>query len=371
MTWYKKATLSSSQPSTRQWWSREVNGDSEVYEISTTLGKEMDLLALKKNIVDNIAEKLDYARQSRQQMYQSEDVESVALCPVCEQSSQSAQVEVTVYGARYASCQHCSHVYVLERPEPSAIERFYTHNSQYASTYTDKATAELRLQSIAVPWCKWMLQTYQNAYGCAPKKILDVGAGAGHFVAACRRLGLEAQGIELSQDSRQFAAKVWDIKLDGGDFVDLAESYRGVDVVTFWGVLEHVPNPNALVQSAYELLLRSQAGLIVSKVPRWDCLSTAIQRLNTDTVLRHLDPAGHIMCFTDSSLAELLARQHFAPCAAWYYGMDVYETLMQLGHNLGRYEVLMETAQLQTALQQSIDEHTFSDGLTLAALPQK
>ena len=75
------------------------------------------------------------------------------------------------------------------------------------------------------------------------------------------------------------------------------------------------------------------------------------------------------MLFTDASAAELYYLHKFKPIAAWYYGMDVYETLMQIGNHTGEFNALLKTGELQMELQQFIDEARFSDGLTLVGIP--
>lgn len=369
--WYKKEPLSSVQSNNKEIWSREIDGKTLSFEVDTYLGKKTDLLSLKKNIVDNLKDKVKYYQESRKEIYKPDNVEDVESCPVCQESAKNTNLEVDIYGAQYASCNNCSHVYVLKRPTNTTIEGFYLNDVTYAATYTDKKSAESRLNAIAVPWRDWMIEVYTKAHGEAPKKILDVGSGAGHFVEACRRAGMEADGVELSQSSRDFAKEIWGIELDGRDFVEVAKEYGGYDVVTFWGLLEHTPNPGQILSAAYDIVSQSKGGMVISKVPRWDSLSAAIQILNNDTIIRHLDPMGHIMCFTDSSAAELYHKCGFSPNAAWYYGMDVYETFMQLGHTTDNYAVLTETGDLQTELQQFIDDIKYSDGLTLAGVPNK
>ena len=79
---------------------------------------------------------------------------------------------------------------------------------------------------------------------------------------------------------------------------------------------------------------------------------------------------GHIMAFTDASAAEVYYKNGFKPIAAWYYGMDIYETFMQIGNKIDSYEHLLKTGSLQMELQQFIDENKFSDGLTIVGIPK-
>ncbi len=374
MNWYKLSELSYVKSDIdKETWIRKENNRNEEFEVDINIGKKTNLQKFKKNIIESIKKNLKEYKKSRTQLYKGE-LEKVETCPVCGNSSTNSTFIVDIYGAQYVECNECTHLYVKNRPTQKTIHDFYLNNVNYASTYTDKKSAEFRLKSIAVPWLKWTINVYKKKYGYAPKKILDVGSGAGHFVEAARRAGIQATGIELSQSSREFAKNVWGIELCGGNFLD-KETYNkfiGYDIVTFWGLLEHTPNPGALLDVAYKIVSQSpHGGMVISKLPRWLSLSSAIQRLSTDTIIRHMDPMGHIMLFSDSSAAELYYLHNFKPVAAWYYGMDIYETLMQIGNKIDSYDHFVKTGELQMELQQFIDEMRFSDGLTLVGVPKK
>jgi 2-polyprenyl-3-methyl-5-hydroxy-6-metoxy-1,4-benzoquinol methylase len=371
MEWLKTTQLTQEGSLSKEIWIRKEGEIVESFNIDLYLGKKTDLISLKKNIVSSIEKNVQYYRETRSKLFDGKDMEHVQTCPVCGFSSENAEVKTEIFGAKYSQCINCSHVFLLDRPNKKSINNFYLNDITYAATYTDKNAAESRLNAIAVPWLKWTIEVYKKQYGKKPERILDIGSGAGHFVEACRREGIKADGIELSESSRAFAKTVWGIELDSRDFVEVAKEYEGYDIVTFWGLLEHTPNPGILVETAYNVVSKSKnGGLVISKLPRWNSLSSAIQRLSTDSVIRHLDPMGHIMAFTDSSAAEVYYRNGFRPIAAWYYGMDVYETLMQLGNKIKSYNHLTLTGEIQMELQQFVDEVKFSDGLTIVGVPK-
>lgn len=372
INWYKKTPLFTTGEHSKEIWIREQDGNTDTYNIDLYLGKKTNLLSLKKDIVETIQKQVKYYQTSRTELYQTNNLEEVQNCPVCGSITDYSNVKVEIYGAKYVQCKNCTHIYVSNRPSTIAINNFYLNNVTYAATYTDKKSAEYRLQTIAISWLEWTIDVYEKQYGIKPKKILDVGSGAGHFVEACRRYGIKSEGIELSESSRKFAKDIWGIKLDGRDFNNIYKEYEGYDIVTFWGLLEHTPNPGILVNNAYNIISKSSnGGLLISKLPRWDSLSTAIQSLVPGSVIRHLDPQGHIMAFTDASAAEIYVRNNIVPTTAWYYGMDIYETLMQFGNKTGSYEHFTKTGDLQIELQQYIDEMRFSDGLTIVGIPEK
>ncbi|MDN5199978.1 class I SAM-dependent methyltransferase [Fulvivirgaceae bacterium BMA10] len=369
MNWHKKTALNTQGEKSREIWIREDEREALNFDLDVYLGKKTDLLNLKKNIVESIKKQLTYYLESRTKLYAGDDKEYVDVCPITGISTEQTSDVANIYGAEYVQTPDTGHVYVKYRPSKKSIHDFYLNDVTYAATYTDKKSAESRLNAIAVPWLEWTKEVYYNTYGKQPKKVLDVGSGAGHFVEACRRNGIHAEGIELSESSRDFARNIWGFEMDGRDFVEVAEEYKGYDIVTFWGLLEHTPNPGKILSAANKVVAGSDGGMVISKVPRWNSLSSAAQRLNPETIIRHIDPMGHIMLFTDASAAELYYRCGFRPNAAWYYGMDVYETLMQIGNATEDYIPLLNTGKMQVELQQFVDENRFSDGLTLAGTP--
>jgi 2-polyprenyl-3-methyl-5-hydroxy-6-metoxy-1,4-benzoquinol methylase len=367
--WKKLAALDQAEEARQETWFRMEEGKEESFDVSILKGKKTDLLSLKKDVVGSIKTQVERFRESRTRLYAAPDHERVASCPVCEASSTDTREGKTIYGAHYRQCNVCSHVYVVNRPSRKTISNFYLSDVNYASTYTNKTAAESRLNAIAKPWLDWTQQIFQQAYGRLPRSVLDVGSGAGHFVEACRRAGMTANGVELSESSRTFAREVWGFELDGGDFCEVHEKYTNVDIVTFWGLLEHTPNPSELVACARKILCKD-GGMIIAKLPRWHSISSAAQKLYSESVIRHLDPMGHIMAFTDSSAAEMFHRCGLRPSHAWYYGMDIYEMLMQMSVAKDEFSVFVGSGPEQVELQQAIDNGTLSDGLTIAVVPR-
>jgi 2-polyprenyl-3-methyl-5-hydroxy-6-metoxy-1,4-benzoquinol methylase len=370
MKWYKKTDLNINRERNREIWIREENNHTEDFEVELYLGKKTNLVGLKKNIIDSIKEQLKYYRSSRAKLYEKDNLEYVPECPVTGIDTASTKPVVNIYGAEYVQTPDTGHVYVKYRPKSAAIENFYLNDVTYAATYTNRDKANVRLKAIAEPWCQWMMDVFYNQYGRKPKSVLDVGSGAGHFVRACLDNGLKAKGIELNESSRDFAKKIWGIELDGRDFLKVFEEYKGCEIVTFWGLLEHTPFPSKILKGAHAVISEANAGMVISKVPRWDALGTAAQMLNSTTIIRHLDPMGHIMIFSDASAAEIYYRNQLKPISAWYYGMDVYETLMQIGNQLNTYDPLIKLNDFQINLQQFVDDARMSDGLTLVGIPK-
>lgn len=354
---------------TEVWTSRCADGDSvRCYEVDVRLGKPVDILALKANVLEDFAAHAARTREHRTRLYAASMTERVERCPICETDSAGARPLLSIYGAIYHQCPECSHCYVLNRPSQAALTQFYASNEHYAATYTDLRAAEMRVRQVAMPKADWMVEQFRRLYGRVPRSILDVGAGGGHFVHACRQMGLRARGIELSAASRAFCRDRFGFDLEVLNFTEGWRAFAGVEVVTFWGVIEHVPDPMNLLRAAARLL-KGRAGLVIAEVPRWDSLSTAVQTAFPDSVIRHLDPLGHIHCFTDSSIATAFELAGLAPSAAWYFGMDGYELMMQIAHVLQDERALDILGPHISTLQRAADQGRLSDEIVLAGKP--
>ena len=135
-----------------------------------------------------------------------------------------------------------------------------------------------------------------------------------------------------------------------------------------WGLLEYTPDPDAFVAAARRRLTPS--GMLVVEVPRFDCVTTAAQAVPAAVVARHLDPTTHVNCFSDESLLTVLDANGFRPVAAWYYGMDAYELLVQLALRSGGDAAITAFAEPLLAMQPALDEALACDDLVLAAVPR-
>ncbi|GAI18604.1 unnamed protein product, partial [marine sediment metagenome] len=241
-------------------------------------------------------------------------------------------------------------------------------DSNYQATYADKRTTKTRVQQVAIPKAKWITKQFERIYGRKPKSILDVGAGSGHFVHACRNLGIMADATEISESGRRFCKENFGFELINKDFMEEWEAFADYEVLAFWGVVEHVPYPLEMLKAA-SMALAGGEGLIAVEVPRWDCFTTAIQTEFSNSIVRHLDPLGHINVFTDSSLATVFETCRFEIVAAWYFGMDAYELVTQLSYSLDNNKVIQDIGKCVPAFQNAIHWAKLPDGMVFVGKP--
>lgn len=368
MKWTRITPFESVKDQTEIWVCKDSETEQK-YDVHVTLGKPIDILSLKADIVKNFAAEVKQKKDSRKSIFKSSNLEKIEKCPVCKSSTKDLKEALTIHGASYGQCENCSHYFIVRRPKKEVIEKFYEENSSYQNTYADKHTAEIRVKQIATPHANWVIEQFKRVYGRKPKSILDVGAGSGHFVYACRELGMRADGVELSKKGIEFCNKNFNIKLIKKDFLQEWKNLMNYDIITFWGVIEHVPDPVLMLHSASKALPKE--GLVVAEVPRWNCLSTTIQSLFRNSVVRHFDVMGHINVFTDSSLATAFKINNFDIVAVWYHGMDIYELLMQISYLPNEENVIKKMSKFIPDLQERLDSAKLSDEMIFIGKPSR
>jgi hypothetical protein len=348
---------------TETWYSP----DGVPFQVDVRVGKPLDVLALKGTDLGEISEYARFLEESGARMYGgNRRTRKVDQCPCCETPLTSAVEVLSVYQASYVQCPSCGHVLVSEQPILEELDQLFSDSDEHASAYTDPQAIEVRLAQIVRPKLDWMLDAYAVHVGSKPLSVVDVGAGGGHFVEVSRRAGLKSMGFELSRASRRFATENFGLHLIDEDFLT-APVKADVDIVTFWGLLEYTSAPRKFLAKARRYF-DDRRGLLVVEVPRYDCMSTTIQRECPDTIARHMDPTTHVNCFTEASLSAALLGSGFRPVAAWYFGMDAYELLVQLSLRQGA-EILERFAHLIPSLQASFDAARLCDDIIVAAVP--
>jgi 2-polyprenyl-3-methyl-5-hydroxy-6-metoxy-1,4-benzoquinol methylase len=118
-------------------------------------------------------------------------------------------------------------------------------------------------QDSRVLQMRWLIERALRARPGA-KTLLDIGAAAGLLVKLAREQGLDAQGVEPSHDLVAAAARLYGVELIQGTVPH--ERLRGArfDVVFLADVIEHVPDPVALLRDARELVAPGGVLLVVT-----------------------------------------------------------------------------------------------------------
>lgn len=131
---------------------------------------------------------------------------------------------------------------------------FYDDLKDDWHTRFDHPIALLRAENkIRAPWMANELQQRLSA----PVKVLDVGCGGGFLSNYLAKMGHEVTGIDLSSSSLEAARqndKTKTVNYLHANAYDLPFPDRSFDAVSAMDILEHVENPDRLIQEAARVL---------------------------------------------------------------------------------------------------------------------
>lgn len=145
-------------------------------------------------------------------------------------------------------CRACEMQYVNPRPRPDLIiggysdavdPTFVAQNPQRIQTFT-------KFQRYVCDRMGWG--------SGAQRSFLDVGCAGGASLVAARSLGFESQGVEPSHWMAEFGRREYGVNIRDGILEAGLFPNSSFDLISMWDVLEHVPDPNAIVGLIHDLL---------------------------------------------------------------------------------------------------------------------
>ena len=161
-----------------------------------------------------------------------------------------------------------------------------------------------------------VLQALETRLPGSRRRLLDVGAHAGRFIARARTRGWDADGLELNPRTAAYAAAASGGRVHQGNLDTWAPTGAGYDALTMTDVLEHIPDPRAALRRAHDLL--EPGGWMAIKVP-----NAPVQRIKerARSWLRPgyqpslADNLVHVNHFSPRSLRLALEREGFGDIA--------------------------------------------------------
>jgi 2-polyprenyl-3-methyl-5-hydroxy-6-metoxy-1,4-benzoquinol methylase len=223
-------------------------------------------------------------------------LEEVSVCNLC--GSDRLEQELAVDGCTLLKCSACGLVFTSPRYSEEYLmqmykNQYYENAQSYLSSQLQQPPEDLCRLAISI---KKML-TSKN--GTRAIRSLDVGCGGGTAVAAFKRAGWEAIGIDLNPTAIR-AGKDLDLKLYTMDIAEVEP--HSFDAVTAFHVLEHVSNPGAFLELCAARL--SPQGILIIDVPNYASRNARNLREHWP----NLYPRLHLYQFTAETLKAYLFR---------------------------------------------------------------
>lgn len=212
-------------------------------------------------------------------------------CPICRDTRR--QDVVTQNGLAVTRCLNCGQRFVWPVPSETVLAGIYDrtyyrggHGSVGFSDYAALAKARRRMFSRH-------LDRIERLVG--PGRVLDVGCATGEFLVLAMERGWNAVGVDPSPAREQALAA--GVRLVGRTLDDADVAPRSLDLITFWDVLEHLPDPVASLRRAGQLL--TPRGVITATVPNAD---SAVARLSGPRWFGYKTAGEHLQFFNAATI---------------------------------------------------------------------
>lgn len=274
-------------------------------------------------------------------------------CPVCDVDD-----SVWVFdkaGFDFVKCRHCGLLYV--NPQLTAE----VQDSIYKQSKTADHWIKVQKKTKEQTWNKEKkyspaLDELRRIYPQGGR-LLDVGCSIGQFLSLARDEGWDVKGVELNADAaaiarRNYGLTVHEKKLEEAGFAD-----SEFDVVTLWGVFEHLTDPNGMLQSIRCVLKKD--GLVLLFVPNGHSLIIRMTREHNSTV----SGRAHLWYFTPETMDKILRQNGFEKASEFSVLPQVHEIEHFLQYNTLYREPEVESSEfsmpteVREMLERYIDEN--------------
>jgi SAM-dependent methyltransferase len=224
--------------------------------------------------------------------------EGGARCPVCGGIANATLVASDRNRAasderfRYGRCGSCGTAFMID--PPADLSRYYVGNYHAFGPDGEPAWKGDRDLLAAEAFRVRLLLRHTR-----PGRLIEIGAGAGGFATAAKAAGFDVTAIEMDAGCCEYLSRGAGVEAICSDRpLEALEPLPAARVVALWHVLEHLPDPGAVLAAAAGKL--EPGGLLAIAVPNPRSLQA---RLLGDRWV-HLDAPRHLTLIPPGTLIE-------------------------------------------------------------------
>lgn len=224
-------------------------------------------------------------------------------CPVCGTSD--IQQRFVKYGYIYATCNLCDHLFVQNRTREEVLIGLYSTSKSDKIDRTVRTTPQ-HLDYWGQVHKKYI--DYIKSIGVDNGNLIDIGCGAGTFLHNSQQFtNMALHGLDFCEDTYDDIIAItgkgnyyYQQKIEDIDFGD-----KLFDVITLWGVLEHLASPVSVLGKCSKIITDDGVGILLFPNPN----SRAIKILGAETPT--LNPRGHVNLYSEKSFTHLARKTGF------------------------------------------------------------
>jgi 2-polyprenyl-3-methyl-5-hydroxy-6-metoxy-1,4-benzoquinol methylase len=222
-------------------------------------------------------------------------MEYIDKCLICNNRDRDILYR-NVKGYDIVKCLQCGLVYSNFQPSSGELQKYYSeeHGLVKKAMTTNVEDDVKRYRDIKI-FLKLI-----NRYNSTSKNICEIGCSYGYLLWGLRREGYTVKGCELSKRTARIGREKLGLDISEGDFPE--DTNEVFDVFILRHVLEHLKNPDKIIERIYERM--DSGGVLIIVAPN-------IESLTAILFGRHwnwLDPPLHLFYFSKKTIAHLLGK---------------------------------------------------------------
>lgn len=257
-------------------------------------------------------------------------------CLVCGERYETATIPGLL------QCTSCRFVTADVSLTDEELQKLYGEKYFQGEEYRDYASERHLFEKQFHRRLKTLLRYAPNA---KEKRLFEIGAAYGFFLAKAKSYFREVAGIDISREAVAHARNVVGVNVAAGDFLDL-EIDGSIDVLCLWDTIEHLATPHLYLEKAASHM--PVGGLVAITTGDIDSLLARFR----GGQWRQIHPPTHLHYFSRRTLQKLLEKLGFQLRYSGYDGcyrsMDTiaYIVLALKRGNPRAYERLKKTGLL-------------------------
>lgn len=247
-------------------------------------------------------------------------------CPACgsrdwKDTGQVKDFSISGEWFSLIECQNCHLKATSPQPQDQELGRYYASKEYISHSDTKKGLIN-KLYHLAR---RYMLEKKHDVVTRAIRRdmgrLLDVGAGTGHFAHYMSEYHWDVTALEPDENARKVGAEKLEMEIHPLEVLgELKED--SFDVITLWHVLEHVQDIGGYISHFRSLLHKD--GVLIIAVPN----HTSRDANQYKTKWAAYDVPRHLWHFSPASMEKILTKHGFElvhklpmPLDAFYVSM--------------------------------------------------
>ena len=246
----------------------------------------------------------------------------IRKCLLC--NGDTSKEAFKIDGFSYHECSHCDSLYTKPHLRDGVLDALYSDGTY--QVYQDNLVKKGKEIRKGVLEERKFFQIKNFIDKDSVPSLLDIGCGSGTFLDVCKQNGWQVEGVDPSPLASKSVFENYNIEVHQGDFNKIKLN-KTFDVVTLWGVLEHMSDPIATIKKVKELL--NNDGIFVFEVPSADCFTREYLKKNNFSPTRYIESGRHNIFFSKKLIGQIAKNLNLKIEYLETNGLDIQTILLK------------------------------------------